>query len=600
MRGKQFFIPFILLAAGLVLLSCTVLRAQTWSGDFYLRGGSNFLKPDFADGEISNLRGDAKAKVSYSDGKLSFSLYAEGSYQNRVTEENSIKFTYEQESADVDLSYATSLSKTLDIKAGGTFAYKFSDSDKLEADLFWTRGANRPWNSILSMYIYAPSGEEEDQDMSLSFYDKDSDNLKNAFNLKGSYVHIFEDPLKVLEIKADAMRSMASESAVFDFGNSDEEENPAQKSYRITPYSARTLINGSAAFRNSSLYGVKDLKMETFLKFNLSSDSDLQRAATQEKGQWADSLSYRADYDYLTLSVEPGLRLDYKTDKFEAGGVVSLNGYVNRLNSECQGEYHASPLSSPDVRLLAALGFKYLLNERHSLSFNFDKTITRPSYGNVFRFYKHGSYDEELITGNPYLSPTRDMKVSLGYSFKLKRFSADAVLSNTFRDKMIESTYNNETVDGKQYRVYTWVNAGHSNTASASLALGWNGRQLKANLSAQVNAFDGYSGSGVRTQSSDYKISGKVSYDFKYGFSVQADASWQSDIRRTYLYRTGYVSCNARVSKKFKRLELFVEGNDLLDKEIQTLIYSEDYAEGRVTLGAQYRRIVLAGVNYKF
>ena len=591
----------IISAVASVFLSAFAIEvsAQNWSGDFHLGGGTNFLKPDFAENDFSNISGETEGSVTFKKKDFDINLYAGASSRKYSTLDNSVVVSSFEGGGDADVNMSTAFSSAfaLNIKAGAALSYRFSENDNMNLGFSWNTARSKPSYVIFWMYFYENPDDPDDYNMAAKFYDKVSDNRTDVFNLTGSYVHLFpEKPGSSLEVKADVSSTHLNNSTVFDFGSSGEEVDTSDPTYRITPLGDNTIANSSIAYKT----GWDNFKLDGFLKSRISSDMDYQRAATLKMDEWVDSLSYKADYDYLTLNIEPGVNFSFSTKKFKADGSLSLDGYTSRLNADLQGESHEDSFAKADIRLFASLGLRYDLSDCSTLNFKYGRSHSRPSYGNVFRFMKQGSYAEELITGNPDLKPTETDKFNLAYSFKKDRFSFKTGFSDTYRYRMIESTYNYRIIDDIEYRVFTWVNVGHSNTMTGSLSLGWSGESFNAGIGATLNGCVEYSGSGAKTQSSDYDINCSASYDFKYGFSVSADAFYQSDIRRTYYSKTGYVGLNAGVSKKFKLFDVFIKGNDLLDKPITTTIIAEDFSEVRMTESTLSRRVFLAGIDFKF
>ena len=89
-------------------------------------------------------------------------------------------------------------------------------------------------------------------------------------------------------------------------------------------------------------------------------------------------------------------------------------------------------------------------------------------------------------------------------------------------------------------------------------------------------------------------------FNFKRGWSVSSDISYQSKITRAYYSYDKYYSLNSRVEKKFKRHTIYLEGRDLLEQRITSSYNSEDGMSGWMETAYNNRRFFLIGYIFNF
>lgn len=187
--------------------------------------------------------------------------------------------------------------------------------------------------------------------------------------------------------------------------------------------------------------------------------------------------------------------------------------------------------------------------------------------------------------------------------FRKGRFSSVLELGENLEQDRIENTFSREILDDREYRVYTWINAGWSSALFARLALKWQGERLKAEIGGLYNYQMTEDKDGNRAYNSDYNLSGSLLYEFGKGWSAETRLRYQSKIIRSYTTITEYVGCDIRVDKKFgkrKRFGLFIDIKDLFDNDIRTEIISEDRSQVRVEVQDYNRRLFSLGATYSF
>ena len=84
------------------------------------------------------------------------------------------------------------------------------------------------------------------------------------------------------------------------------------------------------------------------------------------------------------------------------------------------------------------------------------------------------------------------------------------------------------------------------------------------------------------------------------GWSVGADAKYQSKVATFFTIFKKYCELNANIQKEFKHFTLYLEGRDLLDQPKETSFESEELKEFWVEEVRSNRRIFVVGARWKF
>ena len=415
----------------------------------------------------------------------------------------------------------------------------------------------------------------------------------------------YEKPGRALRLAAEASFSNELKEDVWQSGHlsiSDDfsdDDYVVESSWRLTPEYKSDLVFVSGKYSDKDFCGAKGLDVDFSLDARLGENRDANSAATLVGEVWVDSTSYRENYHYISLTVNPTLHAVWTTGGLSLEATITPQYFTDLLTSSSDTESYGK--SRLDV--LSNVSGKLSLGGGHSLNLAFSRGVKRPDYLNLCRIPRQGALQGELIIGNPELDPSVKNKVEAGYKFAVGSFSTGLQLGYEYEKDNIEYTFNEVDVDGETWRIYTWINAGWSETASARITLGWDSGALKAGLYGDLKYYKGVTSSGSESRSFDYKIGGDASYSLGSGWKFLVRGHYQSDIIRSYNSITSYIGCDVRVDKKFgmkKRFGLFAEGRDLFDKAIVSNTYSEDFSYNRSINYDYNRRIFLLGATFSF
>ena len=608
-----------LVEISLVLLALASISARgqeskgVWSGSVSINAGSNFSEGEeypesFIRGEHpSNSKGDVEGTLGYKKGRfeLKLNLGAGTSYLRTQKQAGSLTITdgdSEFESMSVDMKDAE-LSQS-SYKGRADVIFRPSPLDRIAFFASYNFTLSDAYNSVSGLKLGGDGG------MSLYQYTDDGLTNKHTLNPGIEWSHKFGDSGRDLTLKADLSNAFDSRYTLWNKGDgkTDKDDSGQYESgaevnnaiYRITPDYTDRSISLNAKYRDRNLAGVKGLDTDFAILLRLDQDIDEYSAANLVDNftRWEDSTRFRESFNYLALTAEGAAHAGYKTGQFELDGTVRLQYFTDRLNSRTDREHIDAGHLFPLVNIKAS----WLPGSLHRLTLSLNNTIRRPDYLQICWFQRPGAYINELREGNPELNPTRTIRAALEYKFTKGPFSSSFEVGDSYAVDNIEQTYYMQDIEGEETRVYTWVNAGHSHTANAKLSARWSGGNLKAGASANLGYFSGVNLADKVTRNSDWKVEADAAYKWFWDITYLARFRYQSKIIRTYTSITEYFGLDLRISRPFfnNKLELFLEGRDLLDRTIQTSTLSSDWSRLYVVEDNLNRRLVMLGVKYSF
>ena len=99
---------------------------------------------------------------------------------------------------------------------------------------------------------------------------------------------------------------------------------------------------------------------------------------------------------------------------------------------------------------------------------------------------------------------------------------------------------------------------------------------------------------------SDWRLTADASAKLGNGWTIGADARYQSKVATFFTSFKEYWELGAHIQKQFNKFTLYLDGSDLLDNARQTSWESLDGKELWVDVARQNRRLFLAGIRWDF
>lgn len=385
-----------------------------------------------------------------------------------------------------------------------------------------------------------------------------------------------------------------------------EESADAQESirvYRITPQSAQTGLRSAIHWRDSVLTsGPVRLVVDHGIRLGGGFTDDRNSGATLESldsDVWRDSTRLRENFKFLTLTAEPYATANLKWGDITAHAGYGVEIYARYLSSDVHSN---GAMQFERLSLIGNAGAVWKISEKHTLTLGTSSAVKHPDYLQVCWYDRQGAYVGQVYRGSTSLTPTRTHTFNLGYAFKYKGFQAALTATVTRRLGDIEQTYFTEvTEEGKEQQVFTWLNASDSWALGLSPKLGWSGRYVKVSAGTTYNRSALTSRtSGEVKRNSDWSLWGNVSVMPGKGWSLDADVRYRSSVSTFFSSFGEYWTLNVKVQKAFKRLVVYLEGRDLLDKPVDREYRSADETQTWTERSHLNRNVFLLGVSWKF
>ena len=374
--------------------------------------------------------------------------------------------------------------------------------------------------------------------------------------------------------------------------------------YRITPSSTDFNVNGDIQLKNALSDGDVKLNVSPGLRFDsklaLDQNSGATRVAidnTLKEWEWRDSTRLRETFNYLSVQVEQYLIADFRWKKLEAHFDYALQEYARRLNDDD----HQQPLRIKGLYPVGKANVKWAISPHHSLNLIQQMSVKHPDYLQICWYDRTAGYLDKLYRGNEQLVSPQTMLYTLEYQFKRERFLSKTAL--TYKEVLneIDQTWSNEEIDGRQYKIFRWINSADSRTGGITQKLGWRGKVITANAAVTYNRSRRTAKTSDTIKDSyNWNLTGDITANLGKGWSLGADATYQSKVATFFTIFKEYCELNARVQKDFKRFSLYLKGCDLLDMPRETRFESEELQEAWVEQVRCNRRLFLIGAKWKF
>ncbi len=583
----------------LFLLPALPLSAQ-WSGVVDASGGFGLTPPrseeDFG---LIHYMGKADFQLRYKNPKIQWDTNLGSTYEHK--ENDSYRFSF------------SSASGSEVFQADEIQRYNLRDTTgiNLHSGIRWTPAAGRTYESWIR-YKFSL-----DQGAGSTFKSHFNDIVKEETGKEKLYVemphqldnniqvgfrtsHQLGSARRMLKGQLSLERKHRSKKGSWLMADTEEEDLKNFRSYRITPEAVTQKVDASLQWADSIITtGPCRLLLDPGIRFSAEFTNDRNSGATYDPDTdtWRDSTRLRENFDYLALSLEPYFSAKFKWKDINAQLDYAPQLYANRLTDEIHQqsikERRPYPVGNASVNWQIAPG--------HKLGFRNKISIKHPTYIQICWYERQGNYLTQIYRGKENLLPTQTYAFHLDYEFRHKRFLSTTTLSYTNRLDEIEQTFNNETIDGRDYQVFTWVNAADSRILGFSQQLGWRGKQLQATIGVSNNGTMRKSReSGAVKKTSDWRVWANASLSLPNGWSIEAEANYRSKVETFFMVFKQYCTLNAKIQKKFKRMDIYLQGRDLLDNETLTQYLSEDGTSSWIETTRQNRRIVTLGVQWRF
>lgn len=592
----------IIVVASLLFASFP-LMAQ-WTGSVDAAFGYGWMRGQDGDDDpaLKHGLGEGGARITYSSTKFQWNLNVRGSYEDRTSDSYRVSFSGISRE-DIPL--------TLDAIS------QFSDNGKgigvIRSDLRWTPAAGRTYEAWFQYGFQIDDATHTTFKEGIDIEDSDIDEIDRidlylevakTIDQRGMAgiraARQLDGPKKVLYWDLsfdDNYKDRHSEWLNMDASS----DNINGGIYRLTPRTDTRTLSGIVHFTDSiRIRRPAKLMIDPGLRIISNQSLDHNRGATlidMDKNEWRDSTRLREDFNFLALTVEPYLAANMTWDRFQVHVDYAPQMYSRRLTDDT----HKQRLKLRPPHPVGNGFISWNVSPSHRLTLRNRLEVRHPDYIQICWYERQGAYMNQIYRGKEKLRSIGIHTYSLDYEFRYRRFLATTGLAYVRRTNEIDQTFTNEMIEGREYQVFTWVNASHSHSTSISEQLGWRSERLNANVGITYNGTRRTSSETGETRlSTDWKAWADASLSLPHGWTMGANVNYRSDVATFFTIFKQYCTLNARIQKRFGKVIVFIQGRDLLDNKIEREYTSADFNEMWVETTRNNRRIVMLGMQWGF
>lgn len=579
--------------ASMLILLCSGSAFAQWSGRLNADGAWNFK-------QSNNENADFKLKYTGEKFYIGTNLYLGHNYLPS-TQTTSILDAKKEESEYYKGENKDKNPRNYNAGAGIDFGYVFNPDNVLSATLGY-KFSGKDENSHLQTERYNIDRS------TLSGIQKDTAYVKShKLNAKIAYSHKFDSrPDARLDLSVSEITGLSAEvNRRITSGNF----YPKSKNYATHSSLNDFNTTVSASYDDIFRFKKSSLKLKAGLDYISNQDLDGYYAETFVNGRWKDSTDYRQSYFYNSHSTEPYVNLTYSVGKFDflikERAQIYWHAMLDKLEDRKTAEDIKGLFDKYDFQNLLAVGINYNINDRHRLTLDYGRAISRPDYKKLCPTLMIGNSEGEYIIGTPDLLPEITDKINFGYSYTKGIFVAKLDLN--YRDKrntaekVIDLEKSKDITDPGVKTIYTWINNKRQNSFGAKFDLKMNSKQVKADIWAAFN-YDIYGNNKKATKEDfNYEIGTSIDVFLNETTKLSSSLAYISAKQSAYNLKGEDVLANLRFSKTLvKGLELYLELKDIVDKESYEETWNADMNYIKVSITNPMHRAVLLGINYVF
>ena len=589
---------------GLALLLCSLpLRAQ-WSGSVDFSAGLGGMEGSIVSDDKPMFHGLTQGvfQLNYKTEKFRWSTKVDGKWEPKTTDNT--RFSYKNEK--VGLVYKAATTRPLSTSIRSDFTWLPSKDRNYTAWILYQYKNDRANNHSMTI----KGDVEEVQDFSYYYEEPVMDEHKletgvktyRSFNGGRSILHSSVAFQIIGSQRVNTWTVFKTDPGEGGTAIQDDELYGYAWRYRITPSSQDINLDADIHLQQTVLDGEVNLKITPGARLSTKQALDHNSGATQislekEEPEWKDSTRLREFFNYLSVWADPYVAADFKWKNVEAHANYAAQVYARRLNDDT----HQQPLKVKGVYPVGRANIKWTISPNHSLNLTNQMSVSHPDYLKICWYDRTAGYLDQLYRGNEGLLSPKTRVYGLEYEFKYKRFISQSTVSYKRVLDEIDQTWTNEEIDGRQYKVFHWLNSSNSRSVGLTQKLGWRGKVIVANVGITYNQSRRTAKDSDKVKNSfDWKLTSDITAFLGKGWSVGADAKYQSKVATFFTIFKQYCELNVRIQKDFKKFTLYLQGKDLLDQTRETSFESEELQEFWIEQVRSNRRIYVLGAKWKF
>lgn len=590
-----------------MLLPVAPLKAQ-WSGEIDGSGGYGATKSlrnlfwEEEDKYLDHYFGQGLVRVSFDKPRFHWSSSLQGQYESKQTDNFHFAAKVGEKEEETEVNYIVKMNeeKPLALKFMTDASFRPSPAGSwsfwLNYDVKYHQATNLTYKTSLRNL-----SEDLTQETPFTLEQKLSTGLQTSYAL-GSRRRVLTGTFNV-----DYSQKEQETEWIMLGGIVAEEEEDTEfwlRSFKMTPSSFMVTYSGNIHFRDSLMTGPTRLVLDPGVRYavgnaihnNSGATLDLEHTDLNHT-EWIDSTAVRESFHFASIDLQPHVAAGFEWKNLRMNADYALSVYARQLSDSTH--HQGFKWQSPYVIGNGSIAWQ--VSPKHRVSFFNSLSVSHPSYLQVCWFDRSGGYIEQLYRGSEALRSTKSRLYRTEYAFRYQRFLATGSASLTFRRDEIEQTWFNEVIDNRTYKIFSWLNGADSRIVGGAVRLGWRGKVLTANLGVESNhTTRTLRETGEVKQSDDWRLTADAVAHLGHGWILSGDMRYQSKVSTFFSIFKEYCVLNARIQKDFKKVSLFLEGRDLLDKPMETEFISADETEIWSESTLHNRRLIRLGGSWRF
>ena len=586
----------ILLSFLSLLPSLDSFAQKKWKGQIGLEGGLGGEAPLYEGFEpIWHGLAQTNANLTYTSPRFEWNASLNGKYENLETDNDRV-FVSVAKGEKISTVYKDNNSFPLNTRFNTYGLWKPRAGEWYKATLSYELRLERGNN-----FIYRQEIDEK--------VDRENIDVQAPTKSKHDIKAIFEmdrhlgSARKVLHGTVNAGGVFQNENSLWSTFHLVGEDENLVKAFCLTPYSQAADVSANFYFADSLIHR-RDLQLRLApgLRAKTAYTSDNNSGATLldiEKNIWVDSTSLRESFNFFTINVQPYLMGDLRWKKLSAHINYSLDVYARKLTDDSAHRERNLDFVIPYV--IGDGWVKWTLSPMHNFTLSNKMEVFHPSYLQICWYERQGSYPSQIYRGKEDLKSRETIRNAFTYDLKTKHFLSGTTIAAGRNLNEIDQTYSNQHIDGKDFKVFTWVNASNSWNFEIEEKLGWRGKWVNANIAANFkhNLRQSTTTDEIK-RNNEWRLTADVLGQFGKGWSAGADIRYQSKVANFFTIFKSYCTLNAQVRKQLGDWTISLRGQDLLDTKRETEFISSDETEAWAESSRLNRRMFLLGVTWKF
>lgn len=363
------------------------------------------------------------------------------------------------------------------------------------------------------------------------------------------------------------------------------------------------------AYNDMFNFNGSKIKLSAGIDSPLNNDVDGYAAESFVGGAWKDSTDYRQSYYYFSWAAEPYVNLVWTVGKFDFSLKERIQWYSHSMMDKLDEKKSRSDIKylfdKEDWQNILAAGVKFRINERHSMSLDYARTISRPDYKKLCPTYMIGESEGEYFRGNPELKPEISDNVNFNYSYirSIFNLSLDFHYRNKTNtaEKVMDVNFDPSTTDLGVKTLFTWINNKRQESKGVKLDLKMNGNDIKAEIWTAFNNDVYGNNKEFNKEDFNYELGSRINVYLNQSIKLSSDLIYVSAKESAYNLKGEDVIANLRFTKTFANgLELFGEFRDIVDKENHEQTWNQELTYLKDVVTKPMQRALLLGLSYRF